>query len=152
MSHQTKQQAFMQINDLNLLETGVRGIHIEQLKTSLVLNRDQKSARYYGTRMDSDNVEAVITFARPLTDTEKQSFYEIAVKRGKDKDGNPTYELFADTNAGDRTMQRRIEQVFENYAIEKIGQDLIGAGATGFSRVEDADVPDGFIAMEVQIP
>lgn len=146
MSHQTRQTSkFVTITDLSLLARAVSSIQIEPLGTHLVLNRDRKEARYWGEHLDEDCF-AVITYARDLTPKERQQHYEIAVKEDtREINGVPTkvYDLSADTSASDRTMQKKIADVFEQYQIAVVTDTAMSNGAIEVMEVFD-DVPAGF--------
>lgn len=155
MSHQTVQTAFVTITDLNLLEQAVRAVTIESLGTNLVLDRNRKTARYYGSAIDSNpkNV-GVITYGRELTPTEKMGNYEIAVRSAtKVVDGSEmqVFDLFADTHASDRTMQKKIAQVLEGYQIAIVSDEMTSLGAIGMEEVTEG-VPDGYRCVEFEVP
>jgi hypothetical protein len=127
MSHQTRQtNTFVTITDLNLLARAVNAVQIESLETRLVLHRDRKEARYWGEHMDN-NCFAVIGYARELTPQERQQHYEIAVKEAtREINGVSTkvYDLVADVSASDRTMEKKISVVFEQYQIAVVFDDV----------------------------
>lgn len=155
MSHQTVQTAFVTITDLNLLEQAVQAVTIESLGTNLVLDRNRKSARYYGRAIDSNpkNV-GVITYGRELTPSEKSHNYEIAVRAGTKKvDGTEmeVFDLFADTHASDRTMQNKIAKVLEGYQIAIVADEMTSLGAIGMEEVTD-EVPEGYRCVEFEVP
>lgn len=151
MSHQTVQTcAFVTVTDLELLARAVSAIQVPHLNTRLVLDREKTSARYYGTRQD-DDCFAVITYGRPLTPSEQQSNYEIGVKKkSRDINGVPTtvYDLMADINASDRTMQDKIASVFEEYQIAVVTDAARNNGAIEVEELFD-DVPEGYRKIRV---
>lgn len=156
MSHQVRQISSTRIESLEILRRAVSSVHIPELKTNLFLNTDLKQARYYGNYMDT--CDAVITYARPLTDIEKGQHYEIAVKRGEEEvDGRkiPVFNLFADTHASDRAMGEKLSKVFEEYEINMLSDVAAQNGAISCEEVTDAgqfEIPSGYRCVRITTP
>lgn len=133
MSHQVKQVGKVNITDLSLFRRAVNAIPQDRLHLPfrITLNEDQKTAYYYVGRTDS--CDMVITADREVTDAERGSFYDIAVKiqEAKDRSGNPISEftLWADTYGSDRHMQERINLIMQRYLVEKRRAEHLEQGA-----------------------
>jgi hypothetical protein len=157
MSHQTRQiNSFVTVTNLGLLKRAVESISIEKLGTSLVFDQTRTAARYYGTNIDNNpNNVGVIGYARPLTQDEQYSNYEIAVRKDeRDVDGHKmtVYDLYGDVNAGDREMQKKISKVFEEYQIAVATDASYAQGATHVEEIlNDPTVPEGYRCIEVTV-
>lgn len=151
MSHQTTQRnTFVTITDINLLKRAVRAIQVPGLNTHLVLDTEKKEARYYGNMVDRDCF-AVVTYARELTEEEKRSNYEIAVKKStRDLNGVETtvYDLVADVNASDRSMREKIAKAFEEYQIAVVSSVAEAGGAISVREAPE-EAPEGYRAIEI---
>ena len=152
MSHQVRQLANVQFTSLEVLRRALPSVHIEALNTHLVLDELRKEARYWGG--NTDRCDAVITYARPLTDQEKQGHYEIAVKLESDRINGvatPVYRLYADSNAGDRKMEEKLGKIAEEYTIQgPIRKRATAMGALEVKEVSGA--PSGYRRIRVTVP
>jgi hypothetical protein len=157
MSHQVRQISAVQIDSLDLLGLAVSSVHVPSLGTNLRLNTEAKQARFWNGHMDT--CDAVITYARPLTDTEKSVHYEIAVKReladGPNNTKVPVFALYADTHASDRDMENKLNAVFEEYEISKLRRVGQEQGALEVEEVTNAgefEIPDGYRCIKITTP
>ena len=156
MSHQTKQESIVTVTSLDLLSRAVQCVQIERLGTHLVFDQTRTQARYYGHNIDNDaNNVGVIGYARELTDSEKMSNYEIAVRRGEKEVGGRTmtvYDLYGDVSASDREMRDKIAKIFEEHQIAVVQEQAQSLGAVSCEEIfNDEDAPEGYRVMEMTV-
>jgi len=151
MSHQIKQVGKVALTDLHLLSQACACVRVPELKTALKLDMKQKKARYYNGALDA--CDGVITFGRPLDQQEKNSWYEIALRREQVKNAQDEsvegYGLYCDTHGTDRTITDRVSRIFQAYRVEELKQ--VGQ-SVGMVTVEEVVGRPGWTAVHTDIP
>jgi len=142
MSHQVKQVGRIVMTDVNLLKRAVAALSQQQLGLafSLALDENNKKAQYYAGNFD--DCDMVIGASRKLSDSERGSFYDIAVKiqDAVDDQKRPCKQLalFADTHGSDRGMSKRIDLIMQRYLVEKRRAEHIENGAVEVTETTNA--------------
>lgn len=149
MSHQVKQVSSVTIKDLTILAKAAERVFVPEINGYLKLDTERKSARYWKGRQDK--CDAVLTFDRKLTGDEKYNLYEISLKATTNPETKETeYAFFADTHGLDRGIAKRVDDLYQEYRIEEIRDEI--SVRTGQIEVYALEGRPGWQRIAVTVP